>query len=109
MGGTGAGPGGGGEQIESVTLPPASGHRGYVIGVLLRLLSTAKATNTTVSASAATLRAAWGAGFHPCSVNPNRPTVRDSANAISVPTDSSAPAQRSHAGPPARISTASAQ
>src|SRR5258705_6278096 len=85
------------------------GHRDYVIGVLLRLLSTVKATNTTVSASAATLRAAWGAGFHPCSVNPDNPTVRDSANAMSAATDDTPPAQRSHDGPPAATNTPKAQ
>ena len=76
---------------------PTTSHgpaRDYVAGAVLRLLSTDAATNTTVSTSAITLIAACGDGFQPRSVNPNRPVVRESAKAISVPD------RKQRAGPP---------
>ncbi|OBK99237.1 hypothetical protein A5646_22230 [Mycobacterium sp. 1245499.0] len=58
--------------------------------------------------SAVTLTAAYGAGSQPRSKKPESPTVRDITNATSEPPATAAPAQRSQAGPPIRISSASA-
>ncbi len=64
--------------------------------------------SSTVSTSAATLIAAYGAGSQPRSAKPNSPTVRDAANAASEPPATAAPAQLSQPGPPAQISSATA-
>ncbi|ETZ53513.1 hypothetical protein BB737_16010 [Mycobacterium avium subsp. hominissuis] len=61
-----------------------------------------------MSTSAATLIAAYGAGSQPRSAKPNSPTVRDAANATSEPPATAAPAQLSQPGPPAQISSATA-
>jgi hypothetical protein len=59
-----------------------------------------------VTASAATLMTAYGAGSHPRSMNPAIPTVRDKANAISAPTANSPAPHTNHSGPPSAIRTA---
>ena len=65
-------------------------HLGLHRAVAARRRADHTAHNTTVTTSAATLIAAWGAGFHPRSENPSIPTVRESANATSEPTANAA-------------------
>ncbi|TQF68297.1 hypothetical protein FK531_14415 [Rhodococcus spelaei] len=73
-----------------------------------RALVSSTAHKARVATSATTLIATCGEGSQPRSVNPNRPTERDKANAASAPADSNAATARSHHGPPSNTSTATA-
>jgi hypothetical protein len=68
------------------------------------------ASNASVTVSNTRLSNACGAGCSPRSVNPNTPTVRDSTNPNSAPTDNPAASSRNTASPAisSRIDTANA-